>query len=99
MTEQFSEDSSVAFVTIQTTFEGHSINDSSKLKEIAERYQLKIPFGQSDGKSGLPDIMRKYKTGGTPWTVIIDKKGKVRFNDFHISSAKAVSMIEALKKE
>ena len=86
-------------MTIQTTFEGHSINDASKLKEIAERYQLKIPFGQSEGKLGLPEIMRKYRTGGTPWTVIIDKKGKVRFNDFHISTTKAVETIEALKKE
>ena len=99
MTEQFSKDNEVAFVVIQTTFEGHSINDVSKLAKTADRYQLRIPFGQSSGKSGTPEIMRKYRSGGTPWTVLIDKNGKVRFNDFHISSKKATQLINTLKSE
>lgn len=99
MTSEFAGDPDVAFVTIQTTFEGHSINNASKLKEIADRYDLRIPFGQSAEKSGTPEIMRKYRTGGTPWTVIIDKQGIVRFNDFHISSSKAADTIRSLKRQ
>ena len=30
--------------------------------------------------------MRAYRTGGTPWTVIIDAEGIVRFDDFTISA-------------
>lgn len=96
MSQQFSENPDVVFLAIQTTFEGHSINDASKLKATADRYQLKIPFGQSAGKSGTPDIMKKYRSGGTPWTVIIDKEGKVRYNDFHISAEKATRLIQSL---
>ena len=87
----FEGDDNVAFVAIQTTFEGHSVNTADKLEEIAKRYKLKIPFGQSAGSSGTPDIMRKYRTGGTPWTVIIDPNGQVVFNDYRIDASKAIA--------
>ena len=41
--------------------------------------------------------MRNYRTGGTPWTIIIDKRGMVRFNNFHIQAEDAVKIIDALK--
>ena len=99
LTKKFKNDPDVAFVAIQTTFEGHSVNTPDKLKAMATRYDLKIPFGQSAGDKGTPDIMRKYRTGGTPWTVIIDQQGTVRFNGFHISPAAATTAIEQLKTE
>ncbi|MDP6360864.1 MAG: hypothetical protein QF473_37475 [Planctomycetota bacterium] len=43
--------------------------------------------------------MRNYRTGGTPWTIIIDRKGKVRYNDFHIQPAAAIRLFEELLKE
>ena len=43
--------------------------------------------------------MRQYRFGGTPWIVIIDKKGVVRYNDFHISVKDASKLINALKLE
>ena len=99
LTEKFGEDPDVAFVAIQTTFEGHKVNTASKLKKMADRYKLKIPFGQSAGEEGTPDIMRKYRTGGTPWVVIIDPQGIVRFNGHHISPEAAAKGIEQLKAE
>ena len=42
--------------------------------------------------------MRNYRTGGTPWTIIIDKQKIVRFNDFHIAPEHAIAMIDQLKK-
>jgi thiol-disulfide isomerase/thioredoxin len=41
--------------------------------------------------------MGRYRTGGTPWVVIIDKQGTVRFNDFHISAAQARRLIDDLR--
>jgi hypothetical protein len=43
--------------------------------------------------------MRKYSTGGTPWVVIIDKRGVVRFNGFHVDEKRAIDLLENLIKE
>ncbi len=96
---QYKEDEAVSFAVIQTTFEGHRTNTAAKLAPTAKKYSLKIPFGQSEGTKGTPDIMRQYRSGGTPWIVIIDKKGVVRYNDFHISVKDASKLINALKLE
>lgn len=98
LTKKYENDPSVAFVAIQTTFEGHAINTAEKLKKMADRYDLEIPFGQSAGDTGTPDIMRKYRSGGTPWVVIIDQQGVVRFDGFHISPEAATTAIERLKR-
>lgn len=97
MTEQFANADDVAFAVIQTTFEGHDQNGPEQLQPTAERYELTIPFGQSMGESGSPQIMRDYRTGGTPWVVIIDKSGKVVFNDFHIDPRVAAETITELR--
>lgn len=96
--KKFRDESDVKFVAIQTTFEGHRTNSPDKLEAMSKRYNLKIPFGQSKGNSGTPEIMRAYRTGGTPWVIIIDKQGKVVFNDFHIETETAVKAIEQLRK-
>ncbi len=93
----YKNDPDVEFVVIQSTFEGHNINTADKLKPTAAKYELPIPFGQSAG-GGTPAIMQKYRTRGTPWVVLIDKKGQVQFNGFHLDPAKAASVIDGLKK-
>jgi thiol-disulfide isomerase/thioredoxin len=98
LAERYEADDSVFMVAIQTTFEGHGVNTDAKLPEMASRYRLTIPFGQSAGTSGTPEIMRAYRTGGTPWVVVIDRDGRVRFNDFHIQPDIAVTLIEQLKR-
>ena len=95
---KFRDQSDVQFVAIQTTFEGHRTNTPDKLAAMSKRYNLKIPFGQSKGDSGTPEIMRAYRTGGTPWIIIIDKQGKVVFNDYHIDANAAATAIERLRK-
>ena len=44
----------------------------------------------------IPEIMRNYRSGGTPWTVIIDPEGAVVYNHFHIEPKSAVALIEKL---
>ena len=43
--------------------------------------------------------MARYRTGGTPWTVIIDRKGVVRYNDFHANADTATQWVSTLLKE
>ncbi len=44
----------------------------------------------------IPAIMRNYRSGGTPWKVIIDPAGKVVFNNFHIELNQATKLIKGL---
>jgi hypothetical protein len=76
-------------VGIQTVFEGYRVNTKDKLRKNQLKYDLKIPMAHAAGNPQThtaPEIMRKYRSGGTPWTVIIDPDGKVVFNDFHIDA-------------
>ena len=94
--KHYRDNNSVDFVAIQTAFEGFHTNTPEAAKETAEKYFLKIPIGHS-GSEGKPSkIMRSYRSGGTPWTVIIDQKGNVVYNDFHIRPYDAIDLIDRL---
>lgn len=75
------------------------VNTFGGAKLVAATYGLEMPIGQS-GSSDAPSVMMKnYRTGGTPWVVIIDKRGYVRFNSFHIEAENAIKGMEMLKQE
>ncbi|MFQ5606067.1 MAG: peroxiredoxin family protein [bacterium] len=94
---QFQDNEDVAFVAVQTTFEGYGFNSLKKAKEVAKKYRLKIPIGQDGKKGQFPKLMTHYRTGGTPWIIIIDKQGVVRFNYFYEQPEKLVQLISSLK--
>ncbi len=99
--EAFEGNDEVAFVSVQTVFEGASINTVDKVKETQERYDLKIPMGHDVGDASTRNrshILTNYRTGGTPWIILIDQKGKVVFNDYHINADEAIAMIKGLLK-
>ena len=95
---RYGNDTNVAIVAIQTAFEGFHANGFEQAKQIVKRYDLKIPVCHSGSEQEPSLLMRRYRTGGTPWTIIIDRAGVVRFNDFHTSAEAAGRLIEALKK-
>ena len=95
----YREDPNVAVVTIQTTFEGFSINNFRALGEIADKYNLTIPIGHSGWQGNPSPLLFKYEARGTPWIVIIDKNGMIRFSNFHLQPEKSKELIEELKKE
>ncbi len=95
--EHFKDKPSVAFIAIQTVFEGFDVNTIGRAREIATQYELQIPFGHDPGlDSRRSNVMTHYHTGGTPWTILIDLDGVVRFNDFHIQPHIAMEMIESM---
>jgi len=88
----------IKFVTIQTTFEGYSSNSFEKGVETLKKYNLSdLPMGQSGEKNSRSKFMKNYRTGGTPWVIIIDKNGIVRYNDFHIGVKQATELMVKLK--
>ena len=99
LVEKFKGKDEIKFIAVQTVFEGYKSNTKEKLRENQLKYSLKIPMAHDPGNPDtheIPQTMSKYRSGGTPWTVIIDSSGKVVYNDFHIKVAQAISLIERL---
>ena len=89
----------VAFVAVQTVFEGYQVNTAQAGWRMVQEFGLDVPVGH-DGSNGKRSIlMQRYRTRGTPWAIIIDKQGKVRFNGFHITPAAAAELIDQLRDE
>ena len=79
----YAERPDVEFVYVQSPFEGHFTNDFDRAKRERFNWHIQRPVAQdSVNENGRPSLMQAYRTAGTPWHVIIDKGGIVRFNDF-----------------
>ena len=86
----------IAFAGIQTVFEGHFVNTADKIREIQLRYNLAMPMGHDPGPDGgHPRTMIDYRTGGTPWMILIDPGRQVVFNDYGIDVDKAIAFLQA----
>lgn len=85
-------------MAIQTVFEGHDINTYEKMVETQKRYELNIPFGHDagDNNKSRSNIMTNYKTGGTPWFILIDKHDNVVYSDFHLNPDAAIEFLKTL---
>ena len=96
---RFKDKDDVAFVAIQTVFEGFASNTFEQAKQVARKCKLTIPVGQSGERGKRSEVMARYRSGGTPWVVIIDRDGVVRYNDFHVNVDRAEKLIRtALEK-
>ncbi len=83
-------------VGIQTTFEGYSVNTQDKLMQMQTRYALPIMMGHDAGDESNnlhPSTMRNYRTGGTPWAILISPTGEVLYNDFSIDPDAAIKYL------
>ena len=99
LTQAFKNENQVVFLAVQTVFEGHGYNSQDKLRKNQLEWGLKIPMAHASGNPQtleIPTIMSQYRSGGTPWTVLIDPKGKVVYNHFHIQPSQAIEMINRL---
>ena len=84
----------IAFAGIQTVFEGHMINTVEKVREIQLQYDLQMPMGHDPGgPAGRPQTMVDYRTGGTPWIIVISPERTVVFNDYGIDADKAIEYL------
>ena len=99
VTDAFADDDRVVPVSVQTTFEGHQVNTGDKVREIQLRYDLPIVMGHDPGQrnaNGYPNTMMSYRTGGTPWQVLIHPSGVVLYDGFNVH---ADNLIAYLRKE
>jgi hypothetical protein len=85
----------VAVAVVQTVFEGAHVNTRDKLLVDRERYGLRIPLGY-EGLSALgdpPTTVENYRTGGTPWFVLIDPAGIVVHDGFTVVADDVFALI------
>ncbi len=86
----------VAFATIQTVFEGFDTNTPKAGLALLKTNGLDdIPYGYTKTNT-IAGIMKSYKAGGTPWTVIIDQNGIVEFSDFFAQKEQSIELIDQL---
>ncbi len=99
LTEHFESNPDVVFVAVQTVFEGFAVNTKDKLRESQVKYGIRVTMAHDAGngsQGSIPKTMINYRSGGTPWAVIINPEGTIVYNQFHIEAEQAVSMIQKL---
>ena len=95
--ESFADRPEVAFVAVQTVFEGFEVNTAQAALDTVAKFELDIPVGHDVGLDRtMSPLMKDYRTGGTPWTVFIDRPLRVRFNGFSVTPSDAVTALTTL---
>jgi hypothetical protein len=81
--KRFAKKKDVVFMHVQTVWEGTHTNTAERGPREVEKAGSKAPTGFDGHVDGARTsvIMHRYGTGGTPWTIIIDKRGEVRINE------------------
>jgi thiol-disulfide isomerase/thioredoxin len=94
----FAGEPRVVNVALQTVFEGFGSNGADKVRHTQQRYRLPILFGHDPGngpRAPAGGTMARFRSGGTPWHVVVDPKGVVVFDGFSIDADRAIATIRA----
>lgn len=97
---EFHEHPDVAIAGIQTVFEGFGSNTLDDVRKLQLRYELPVVMGHDPGDRKDPNgdhrsqTMKLYRTGGTPWLIVINREGVVVYNDFRVDVAKLIEYVK-----
>jgi methionine-R-sulfoxide reductase len=85
----------VGFAAVQTVFEEFDANTYERMLANQRRYALPIPFGHDAGAGqGGSVLMKRYRSGGTPWFIVIDPNGIVVFNHFAVDADRLIAYLK-----
>ena len=90
ISDALADNPNIVFAGIQTVFEGSFVNTVDKVRKIQLQYDLNMPMGHDPGSNGRSNTMMAYRTGGTPWMIVISPNGGVVYNDFGIDADRAI---------
>ena len=93
ISEALAGNPNIAFAGIQTVFEGRGVNTVDKVRKTQLQYDLKMPMGHDPGDDRSRTMMA-YRTGGTPWMILINPNREVVYNDFGIDADKAIEFLQ-----
>lgn len=95
VSDAFAGSDKIAFAVVQTVFEGSPDQHPGESTFNSRQYDLKVHMGHDpQDKSGHPKIMIDYRTGGTPWVVVIDPNRRVVLNNFHVDGDKLIKFLK-----
>jgi hypothetical protein len=93
-------DKRIGLAAIQTVFEGSDVNTFDRLRENQRRYGLRVPFGHAvaepAAEGAVPAIMEAYRSGGTPWFVVIAPDGRVIYDGYRLDAESLVQTLRPL---
>ncbi|MGI9318754.1 MAG: peroxiredoxin family protein [bacterium] len=95
--DRFAHHHDVVIAGIQTVFEGFSANTVEDVRKLQLQYDLPILMGHDPGDpegDHRPQTMIKYRTGGTPWIILINPQGRVVYNHFHVNSDRLIAYVD-----
>ena len=96
--ERADGDRRIAFVAVQTVFEGLRQNTLQAGLDTVDKFGLDVPVGHTTATAGgaVPALMDAYRTGGTPWSVIIGPDRVVRLEGFNPEPDQLAELVEQL---
>lgn len=73
----------MVFLHLQTVWEAEDTNTPERGLRETKKHGIRVPVGYDAHVDGarVSTFMHRFGTGGTPWSVVIDKKGVVRFSE------------------
>ncbi len=92
----------VSVIGLHTVFEHHHVMTSEALQVYLHEFRVPFPVGidQAGGGDPIPQTMRAYRMQGTPTTLLIDRAGRLRKQQFGVDSDQVlVREIDALLQE
>lgn len=95
--EDYGDDPQVKLIALQTPFRSDDLNTLAAAKALFEEKGLKGPVGHEGNSRKKSETYINYKVPGTPWFVVMDKQGVVRYNDSSLPIEEAREMFELLK--
>ncbi|MDJ0831925.1 MAG: redoxin domain-containing protein [Gammaproteobacteria bacterium] len=93
ISDALADNPEVVFAGIQTVFEGRSVNTIDKVIKTQKQYGLNFPMGHDPGVERSLTMI-DYRTGGTPWMILISPSRQVVYNDFSINADKAIEFLQ-----
>lgn len=100
--KKYQNNEDIQLISIHTVFEGHDYQTPQRLKEFISEKGINHPVGVDQHVTGAhsPKTMQLYRTRGTPEMAIVDKNGRIRFQNFGSFDKKiAESLIAQLIQE
>jgi len=97
--EQFTDDPNVLVMAVQTPFQNFEINTLEAGTKLFKENGLKGPLGHDSQAGRKSKTFQNYKALGTPWFVVLDKQGIVRYNDSSLPVEEAIEMVGEIKAE
>ena len=92
----------VSFAAVQTVFEDFDENTRERGLANQARLALPIPFGHDagEGRAGAGSVlMQRFRTGGTPWFILVDPQGVVAFSHFHVDAERLNAFLRRAEAE